>query len=318
MQNAAAIFGGAFLASEHHDEPKPVPAKVASGDFKPFVYRKTGSGDSCRSTDAAKFLNRSLQNISIVTDSLSPARPMNAQASNDEEMSLQVRLGTAIRLHRQKLGITQEELAWRADMHRTYVADIERGGRNVTLRSVGHLANALQVSVADLLSTPRAAIESSLVVVPGKDTVVGKILLIEDSSTDAQLVVRAFKRARLTNPVKVIDNGEEALDYLFRTGPFRGQTQPHPQLILLDLKLPGISGIEVLRQLKNETATREIPVVVLTSSQHDRNVIECGRLGAENYIVKPVEFENFSRITSAINLHWTLVAGQPAEYPESV
>ena len=233
----------------------------------------------------------------------------------DEELSLQVRLGTAIRLHRQKLGITQEELAWRADMHRTYVADIERGGRNVTLRSVGHLASALQVSVADLLSTPRAAIENSLVVVTGNGAAVGEILLVEDSTTDAQLVVRAFKRARLTNPVKVIDNGEEALDYLFHSGPYLGQVHPHPQLVLLDLKLPGISGIEVLRQLKSESATKDIPVVVLTASQHDRNVIECGRLGAENYIVKPVEFENFSRITSAINLHWTLVAGQPAESP---
>src|SRR4051812_39198365 len=116
---------------------------------------------------------------------------MNEQGPYDgkiaeEELSLQVRLGTAIRLHRQKLGITQEELAWRADMHRTYVADIERGGRNVTLRSVGHLASALQVSVADLLSTPRSAIENSFVIVPGNGVPMGEILLIEDSSTDAQ------------------------------------------------------------------------------------------------------------------------------------
>lgn len=245
---------------------------------------------------------------------------MNDPASNegkiaDEEMSLQVRLGTAIRLHRQKLGITQEELAWRAEMHRTYVADIERGGRNVTLRSVGHLAKALQVSVADLLSTPRAAIADSFVVVRGSGAPVGEILLVEDSSTDAQLVVRAFKRARLTNPVKVINNGEEALEYLLRSGKYLGRTHLHPQLVLLDLKLPGISGIEVLRHLKSQVTTRDIPVVVLTGSQTDRDVIECGRLGAENYIVKPVEFENFSRITSAINLHWTLAAGQPAESP---
>lgn len=233
----------------------------------------------------------------------------------DEEMSLQVRLGTAIRLHRQKLGITQEELAWRADMHRTYVADIERGGRNVTLRSVGHLANALRVSVADLLSTPRAAIADSLVIVGGNGVAMGEILLVEDSSTDAELVVRAFKRARLTNPVKVINNGEEAVEYLLRSGRYAGHKHSHPQLVLLDLKLPGISGLEVLRRLKNEDATRQIPVVVLTASQHDRNVIECGRLGAENYIVKPVEFENFSRITSAINLHWTLVTAEPAKSP---
>jgi CheY-like chemotaxis protein/DNA-binding XRE family transcriptional regulator len=241
---------------------------------------------------------------------------MNTQVSKDdkmtnEEASLQVRLGTAIRLHRLKLGITQEELAWRADMHRTYVADIERGGRNVTLRSVGHLANALQVSVADLLSVNRAAMDASYVSTAGEGEQLGEILLVEDSSTDAQLVVRAFNRARMTNPVKVLGDGEEALHYLNRTGKYVAEKGLPPQLVLLDLNLPGISGIEVLRQIKTNKATCQIPVVVLTVSQQDRNVIECGRLGAENYIVKPVEFENFSRITSALNLHWTLVTGRP-------
>ena len=222
---------------------------------------------------------------------------------------LQVRLGTAIRMHRQQLGITQEELAWRADMHRTYVADIERGGRNVTLKSVGHLANALKVSVADLLSVhPFDAATPPALVDPKRHD---EILLIEDNATDAELVVRGFKRARLTNPVKIVSDGEEALEYVFRNGRYLGLGEELPQLVLLDLNLPKMSGIDVLREIKRDTITRRIPVVVLTSSQHDRNIIECGRLGAENYIIKPVEFENFSRITSALNLHWTLVAGQP-------
>jgi CheY-like chemotaxis protein/DNA-binding XRE family transcriptional regulator len=206
------------------------------------------------------------------------------------------------------LGITQEELAWRADMHRTYVADIERGGRNVTLRSVGHLADALQVSVADLLSANQEFRETDAAPVDGEST--GEILLVEDNSTDAQFVVRAFTRARLTNPVKIVVDGEEALDYLNRTGSYLGRPDRPPQLVLLDLNLPKISGMEVLRQMKKNKATRQIPVVILTGSLHDRNIIECGRLGAENYIVKPVEFENFSRITSALNLAWTL--GQSA------
>jgi CheY-like chemotaxis protein len=227
-----------------------------------------------------------------------------------DEIPLQVRLGLAIRLHRQQLGITQEELAWRADMHRTYVADIERGGRNVTLRSVGHLASALEVSVADLLSTDQSTIEPVSYV--GESERFGEILMVEDNSTDAELVLRAFKRAHLTNPVKIVGDGEEALEYLNRTGRYAGYKGGYPQLVLLDLNLPRVSGIEVLRQIKNSETLRLIPVVILTVSQHDKNIIECGRLGAENYIIKPVEFENFSRITSALNLHWTLVTGQSA------
>ncbi len=194
-------------------------------------------------------------------------------------------------------------------MHRTYVADIERGGRNVTLRSVGHLANALKVSVADLLSVEQIVTSPPLPTSNGER--LGEILLVEDSSTDAELVVRAFKRARLVNPVRVIGEGEEALEYMNRTGRYLRHKGSLPQLVLLDLNLPRVSGFEVLRQMKTDKITRQIPVVVLTASQHDRNIIECGRLGAENYIIKPVEFENFSRITSALNLHWTLVTGQP-------
>ncbi|MEO6996267.1 MAG: response regulator [Lacunisphaera sp.] len=223
-----------------------------------------------------------------------------------DEMSLQMRLGAAIRLHRLKLGITQEELAWRAEMHRTYVAEIERGGRNVTLRSVGHLASALQVSVAELLSAKQEFEEREMPSGSTDGESTGEILLVEDNSTDAQLLVRAFTRAHLTNPVKVVADGEEALDYLNGTGGYLGRVARPPQLVLLDLTLPKVSGMEVLRLMKKNKATRQIPVVVLTGSLHDRNIIECGRLGAENYIVKPVEFGAFSRITSALNLAWTL------------
>lgn len=174
-----------------------------------------------------------------------------------DDTALQVRLGTAIRQHRQQLGITQEELAWRADMHRTYVADIERGGRNVTLRSVEHLADALKVSVADLL-TEKFAIPVSRSNF-SRTECVGEILLVEDNSTDAELVVRAFKRAHLTNPVRTVGDGAEALDYLNRTGQYRAYKAGCPQLILLDLNLPRISGIELLRQIKTNPRLGGIP-----------------------------------------------------------
>jgi CheY-like chemotaxis protein/DNA-binding XRE family transcriptional regulator len=229
------------------------------------------------------------------------------------EVSLQARLGVAIRLHRHRQGITQEELAWRAEMHRTYVADIERGGRNVTLRSVGKLAGALKVTVADLLSGSRVAhVDEEPDDEPGR---CDEILLVEDSAADAEMVVRSFKRARLSNPVKVVRDGAEALEYVNRTGRYLGHPAPLPQLVLLDLNLPKVSGIEVLRQIKANISTQGIPIVVLTSSPQDHTIIECGRLGAENYILKPVDFESFCRITSALNLQWTLGTGQPTAPP---
>ena len=135
--------------------------------------------------------------------------------------------------------------------------------------------------------------------------------MIEDNPTDAELVLRAFKRAHLTNPIKIIGDGYEALDYLNRTGNYIGLKKSHPQLVLLDIDLPGVSGIEILGQIKSSKTLRRIPVVVLTASKHDKNIIECGRLGADNYIIKPVNFENFSRIASALDLQWTLVTGHP-------
>ena len=228
-------------------------------------------------------------------------------------LSIQARLASAIRMQRSRLGVTQEELAWRADMHRTYIADIERGSRNITLRSIVNLAKALEVSVASLLSV--ASEESSvppLEAGPGAtlEIPLGEILLVEDNATDEELTLRAFKRVKFANPVKVVRDGEEALDYLFRRGRYEKVASNRPHLVLLDLKLPGISGIEVLRQMKEDKLLEAIPVVMLTGSQEDRDVIECGRLGAKNYIIKPVDFEAFSRITPKLNFHWVL--SQPA------
>jgi CheY-like chemotaxis protein/DNA-binding XRE family transcriptional regulator len=216
--------------------------------------------------------------------------------------TLQTRLGAAVRTHRQRLGITQEELAWRANIHRTYLADIERGVRNVTLRSVSNLAHALQLTVEGLLVQARDP--GSL---PGESGALAEILLVEDNPDDAELVLRAFRHARITNPVRVLRDGMEALDYLFGGRRPSGPAGRLPQLVLLDLNLPKVSGTEVLRQIKASRQIREIPVVILTDSRRDENIMECSRLGAANYIVKPVEFESFARVTSRLNFTWTLL-----------
>jgi CheY-like chemotaxis protein/DNA-binding XRE family transcriptional regulator len=218
-------------------------------------------------------------------------------------------LGLAVRNHRQALGLTQEELAWRANLHRSYVADIERGGRNVTLRIIANLAQALQVSVGGLLNTTMdgAGLVSPA---PGRPPApgLGEILLVEDNPQDAELVRLAFKRAKVINPIRIACDGQEALDLLLVAGSQKERKAVRlPQLVLLDLNLPKVSGIEVLRRLKDDPRARDIPVIVLTVSGHDRNILVCAKLGAANYIIKPVGFDNLARVTPQLDLHWALL-----------
>ena len=226
-------------------------------------------------------------------------------------ISLQAKLGATIKLWRTRLGITQEELAWRSDMHRTYIADIERGGRNITLRSIANLAAALQVSVENLLGHTEEGGNGSLDGINGHaptEKAMGEVLLVEDDPADVDITLWAFKRAKFANPVRVVRDGKEALDFLFGTATYtKRKGAPLPHLVLLDLNLPKIQGMEVLRRIKAHELTRSIPVVVLTASKQDKNIIECGRLGAANYIVKPVNFENFCKVASKFSLRLALM-----------
>src|SRR6266705_2935307 len=129
------------------------------------------------------------------------------------------------------------------------------------------------------------------------------ILLVEDNPADVELTLRAFKRRRLSNPVAVARDGEEALDYVHRRGAFATDA-PVPGLILLDLRLPKVDGLEVLGQLKAHAVYRNVPVVVLTTSGEDRDVMRSYELGAASYIVKPVEFEKFQEVVERIDLYW--------------
>lgn len=221
------------------------------------------------------------------------------------QSELKASFATAVKTWRSRLGISQEELAGRAGLHRTYVSDIERGTRNVSLESIEKLARALDISVCTLFSPPDQASGSATGLKSGGsvDECVD-ILLVEDNPDDIELTLRAFKRARIKNRLQVVRDGEEALDFVFGTGPYLHRLiQPHPQLILLDLNLPKVSGLEVLRRLKQDERTRMIPVIVLTASQRDRDIAESRRLGAETYIIKPVDFHRFSQVTPQLKLH---------------
>jgi two-component system response regulator len=144
-----------------------------------------------------------------------------------------------------------------------------------------------------------------------KDDVV-EILLVEDNPADEELALRALKKGKIVNTIFVVRDGAEALDFLFCTGAYRGRnTHLRPKVILLDLKLPKIDGLEVLRQIRNSDLTRLIPVVVLTSSREERDVVESYRLGVNSYIVKPVEFDKFVEAVKNLGWYWLLLNQPP-------
>jgi CheY-like chemotaxis protein/DNA-binding XRE family transcriptional regulator len=210
-------------------------------------------------------------------------------------IDLKTLLGMAIKTQRASLGISQEELAHRAGLHRTYISDLERGARNPSIESIEKLAGALQVSVSKLFESFGNGSGSQQMV---------EILLVQDNPRDVDLTIRAFKKANITNPLNVARDGEGALDSVFANAN-RGNLR-RTLLILLDLNLPKISGLEFLRRIKAAEQTQDIPVIILTLSTRDRDIAECRKLGVENYIVKPVDFQNFSEVTVRFGLGWTL------------
>ena len=135
-----------------------------------------------------------------------------------------------------------------------------------------------------------------------------EILLVEDNPRDVEMTLRALKKRNLANSVHVAKDGAEALDFLFATGAHAARNPKHtPKVVLLDLKLPKVSGLEVLKKLKSDERTRTIPVVVLTSSQEEKDMVESYRLGVNSYIVKPVDFDKFVEAVGEIGLYWLLV-----------
>jgi CheY-like chemotaxis protein len=140
-----------------------------------------------------------------------------------------------------------------------------------------------------------------------------EILLVEDNPEDAEMTMRALRKRNLANHLHWVKDGEEALEYLFCTGRYAGrEMRDPPRLVLLDIKMPKVDGIEVLRRVKG-SELKQVPVVVMTSSNEERDVLESYRLGVNSYIVKPVQFEDFMETVAKIGLYWVLSNRVPAK-----
>jgi len=226
-----------------------------------------------------------------------------------EVIDVKKAFGTAIRKWRNDLRLSQEELAERTDLHRTYISSIERGVRNVSLENINKLAQALETSVCELFPAGEQKAAKTAHCPGGKnenDAV--DVLLIEDNPDDAAMTLDAFKTARFKNRVTVIADGAQALDYFFCRGRYSDRRpSDQPQIVLLDLNLPKVSGLEVLRRIKADKRTQSMRVIILTISGKNSDIMECRRLGAETYITKPVTFQNLSRATPQLNLDWLLM-----------
>jgi two-component system, response regulator len=139
-----------------------------------------------------------------------------------------------------------------------------------------------------------------------------EILLVEDNPNDEELTLYALRKNNIFNQIQVVRDGAEALEYIFCTGAFADrQINAPPKVVLLDLKLPKVDGLEVLERIKADARTRIIPVVVLTSSQEERDIVESYQLGVNSYIVKPVDFEQFNEAVRHIGLYWMLLNKTP-------
>jgi len=145
------------------------------------------------------------------------------------------------------------------------------------------------------------------------ETLPVEILLVEDNVDDAEMTIHALRKKNLANKLIHLADGEEALDFLFGKGEFEGRDiNMQPRLILLDLKMPKVDGIQVLEKVKSNDVTKKIAVVILTSSKEDPDLVRCYSLGANSYIVKPVEFESFLNAVIELGLYWMLLNHPPS------
>lgn len=142
------------------------------------------------------------------------------------------------------------------------------------------------------------------------------ILLVEDNEADVKITLRAFEKAKLSNNIFTVANGEEALDFVYQRGKYEGANHPRPDIILLDIMMPKMDGFEVLKRLKGDAALSYIPVAMLTSSRAEEDVLKSFKYGAVSYIPKPVDYRDFVEVVNSFNFYWQIVNKLPSKIPQ--
>ncbi|MBI3921711.1 MAG: helix-turn-helix domain-containing protein [Armatimonadetes bacterium] len=231
----------------------------------------------------------------------------------NQTVDLRHQVGSSIRTRRLQVGLTQESLALEAGLNRTYISDVERGSRNLSLDTIQRLARALDIPLSRLLAEDPVpsivgAAQAEPPVAQAAQAKQVEILLVEDNPGHMELALRALQDNHVTNPIHMVDDGEKALDFIFCSGAYsHRRIEDRHLVLLLDLGLPGIHGTDVLRRLRADERTRSFPVVVLTVSQSQRDFAESQRLGIDGYIVKPVDGNKFRPAMAQVGLGWELV-----------
>lgn len=138
-----------------------------------------------------------------------------------------------------------------------------------------------------------------------------ELVLVEDKESDAELILRVLKKNKIANKIFHVIDGEEALDFLFAQGPHSGRPVNDNKIVLLDLKLPKVDGLEVLRQIKADERTKKIPVIILSASGENRDLESAYELGANSYVIKPIKFDDFSKVVQDLGIYWVLTNKRP-------
>jgi CheY-like chemotaxis protein/DNA-binding XRE family transcriptional regulator len=230
--------------------------------------------------------------------------------------------GLVVREIRKERQLSQEELAGLSGLHRTYITDIERGTRNVSLKNITRIAQAVNISLPlmftrfEEIAHAEEKVKKSSVKQEEVQRNPVEILLVEDDQNFIELTLHMFRQWNIANMVHVVRTGPEALEFLFTDPSTDDRSGKVPKVILLDLNIPLVDGFAVLRQVRSNPLTHDIPVVVLTSSSLETDKARCHQLGVEEFLTKPVNVEAFSAVMKRLGFNLFLLEAGEFVHPE--
>lgn len=231
-----------------------------------------------------------------------------------DQSSIQLHFGLVVKEIRRQYRLSQEELGNLCGLHRTYITDIEHGTRNVSLKNIFRITRALNISLSEFFSRMERYSSSSLHLVSHQPASVKQtplpidILLIEDDQNFVDLTLHELQKGNIHNKVHVSRNGQDALDVIFGSTFSDTSVKNIPRVVLLDLYLPFVNGIEVLERIRSNRATKDIPVVVLTSSTNQDDQRYCRTLGIEEFLSKPINVGEFNAVMQRLGFQMYITA----------